>query len=67
MEVTVVGLSDEVSALTEGSIIGTVNLAGKTDYSGYTEMPVTFNVSGTSFCWVTGNHKVNVVVQPKSE
>ncbi len=67
LEVTVVGLSDEISALTEGNIIGTVNLAGKKDFSGYTEMPVSFSVSGTSFSWVTGNHKVNVVVRPESE
>ena len=67
VDVTVVGLSDEISALTEGKIIGTVDLSGKTDFSGYTEMPVSFNVSGTSYCWVTGNHKVNVLVQPKSE
>lgn len=62
LPVTVVGTQEELSKLTDSSIVGSVDLSGKENLTGQTEMPVTFTVSNSSTCWVYGSYMVSVNV-----
>ena len=66
LSVTAVGPPGELSKLTESSIVGSVDMSGKENFTGQTEVPVTFTVSNSSSCWVYGSYMATVNVTPKS-
>lgn len=62
LSVTVVGPPQELSKLTDASVVGSVDLSGKENFTGQTEAPVTFAVSNSSSCWVYGSYMASVNV-----
>ncbi len=65
LTVTVVGPNTELSKLTENSLVAQIDMTGKENFTGHTEMPVTFNISNTNSSWVHGNYMVNLSVTEK--
>lgn len=65
ISVTVIGPEDEIENLTESNVYGMINLAGREESTGHMEVPVTFSISGSSGCWVTGTYRVNISVSPE--
>lgn len=62
IEVTVIGLPDEIEALTPQDFTLSVDVAALTDTPGTVELPLTVSVNNTASCWVYGSYTVNVVV-----
>lgn len=62
LTVTVVGPENEISKLTENNLVAQVDMAGKENFTGHTEMPVTIGVSGAASSWVYGSYMVNIGV-----
>ena len=67
LSVTVVGPGEEISKLTENNLVGEISMSGKENFTGHTEMPVTFSISSSSSSWVYGSYMVNLGVSEKSE
>lgn len=66
LSITAAGPPTELSKLTGSSIIGSVDLSGKENFTGQTEAPVTFSVSNSSSCWVYGSYMASVNIVQKS-
>jgi YbbR domain-containing protein len=62
LPVTVVGPVEDLAKLTEASVVGSVDLSGKENFTGRTELPVTFTIGNFSRCWVYGSYMVSVNV-----
>ncbi len=60
LSVTVVGPPSELEKLTNASIIGSVDLSDRQNFTGQAEVPVTFSVSSSTQCWIYGSYKVSV-------
>jgi YbbR domain-containing protein len=65
LSVTVVGPESELSKLTENSLVAQIDMSGKENFTGHTEMPVTFSISNTSNSWVYGSYMANLSVVEK--
>ncbi|HEX2985870.1 MAG TPA: CdaR family protein [Caproiciproducens sp.] len=65
LPVTVYGPESEVSKLTENNLVAQIDMAGKENFTGHTEMPVTFTVNGAGSSWVYGSYMANISVSPK--
>lgn len=63
---TVVGPENEISKLTAGNLVAQIDMSGKENFIGHTEMPVTINVSGASDSWVYGQYMANIGVSDKT-
>lgn len=66
LSVTVVGPEEEISKLTENNLVGEISMSGKENFTGHTEMPVTFSISSASSSWVYGSYMVNIGVTEKA-
>ncbi len=66
LSVTVVGPPEEISQLTESNLVGEISMSGKENFTGHTEMPVTFSISSASRSWVYGSYMANISVSEKS-
>lgn len=66
LSVTVVGPEEEISKLTENNLVGEISMSGKENFTGHTEMPVTFSISSASSSWVYGSYMVNLGVSEKT-
>lgn len=66
LSVTVVGPESDIPKLADSNIVGSVDLSGKENFTGQTEVPVTFSVSNSSSCWVYGSYMVTVAVTQKT-
>lgn len=64
--VTVVGPENEVSRLTESNLTAQVDLSDRENFTGHTEVPVTFSVSSTENTWVYGSYMANVEIRQKN-
>ncbi len=64
--VTVVGPESEISKLTENSLVAQVDMSGKENFTGHTEMPVTISISNATDSWVYGSYMANISVTTKS-
>lgn len=62
IEVTVIGLANELDALTADDITLSADVSALADVPGTVEVPVTVTVNNTSSCWVYGSYTVPVVV-----
>ena len=62
LPVAVVGPPDQLANLTGDSIVGSVDLSDKQNFTGQAEVPVTFSVSNSTQCWIYGSYKVSVTV-----
>ncbi len=60
LEITVIGLADELSAVTEENITASVDVSSLTEGSGATDVPIVFAVENTTACWVYGDYTVRV-------
>ena len=56
LAVTVVGPDSEISKLTENSLVAQIDMSGKENFTGHTEMPVTISISNTTSSWVYGSY-----------
>jgi YbbR domain-containing protein len=65
LTVTVIGPPEEISKLTDSNITAQVDMSGKENFSGPTEMPATFSISNASSSWVSGSYMVNLTVTQK--
>ncbi len=66
LNVEAVGPEAELSHLTGSNIVAEINMSGKENFTGQTEMPATFVFSNAPNCWVYGSYMVNLAVTPKS-
>lgn len=66
INVDAVGPEAELSRLTGSNIVAEINMSGKENFTGQTEMPATFVFSNAPDCWVYGSYMVNLAVTPKS-
>ena len=62
LEVTVIGLANELDALTAEDISVSADVSALSDTPGTVEVPVTVTVNNTTSCWVYGSYTVQVVV-----
>ena len=65
LSVTVVGPESEISKLTENNLVAQIDMAGKENFTGHTEMPVTVSISNTTSSWVYGSYMANLSVSLK--
>ncbi len=65
LSVTVVGPESELSKLTENNLVAQIDMAGKENFTGHTEMPATISVSNTASSWVYGSYMANISVNQK--
>lgn len=66
LTVTVVGPESEISKLTENSLVAQVDVSGKENFTGHTEMPVTISISSSTNSWVYGSYMANISVNTKT-
>lgn len=66
ISVTVVGPPLEVAKLSNSSLVGSVDLSSTGNFTGQTEVPVTFTVSGSTSCWVYGSYMITVNISQKN-
>lgn len=64
LTVTVVGPESEISKLTENSLSAQIDMAGKENFTGHTEMPVSISVGNATSSWVYGSYMANISVSP---
>lgn len=62
LNVTVVGPKEEIAKLTESNLVAEIDLSDNENFTGHTEMPVTFSISNASSSWVYGSYMVNLSV-----
>lgn len=65
MTITVVGPESEISQLTENNLVAQIDMAGKGNFTGHTEMPVVIGISSASSSWVYGTYMANIGVSAK--
>ncbi len=65
LAVTVVGPESEISMLTENNLVAQIDMAGKENFTGHTEMPATISISGAPSSWAYGSYMVNIGVGEK--
>lgn len=62
IQVTVVGTSAQIAALTGDSLLCTVDLSGVTEFKSMMELPVTVTVSNADSMWVSGAYTAYVSI-----
>jgi YbbR domain-containing protein len=67
LTVTVVGPDSEISKLTENSLVAQVDMAGRQNFTGHTETPVTISISNNTSSWVYGSYMANISVSTKGD
>lgn len=65
LSVTVVGPLSEIAKLTDSNLVGNADMTGKENFTGQTEVPVTFTISNSTSCWVYGTYMATVNVTKK--
>ncbi len=65
ISVDIVGSTAQINRLTDESIYGTIDMSNYKDQDGTLEVPVTFNVSNATSCWVTGQYTAYVTISDK--
>ncbi|MBW7573614.1 CdaR family protein [Caproiciproducens faecalis] len=66
LTVTVVGPESEISKLTENSLSAQIDMSGKENFTGHTEMPVSISVGNSVSTWVYGSYMANIGVTSKN-
>lgn len=66
LTVTVVGPESEISKLTESSLSAQIDMSGKENFTGHTEMPVSISVGNSTSSWVYGSYMANISVSSRS-
>lgn len=62
MNVTVIGSEKELKSLKSSDIEGVIDTSDQSGTVGSVQMPVTFKLSGTDTCWVSGSYKANITI-----
>ena len=65
MNVTVIGSEKELKNLKSSDIEGVIDTSDQSGTVGSVQMPVTFKLSGTDTCWVSGSYKANITISEK--
>ena len=65
MNVTVIGSEKELKSLKSSDIEGVIDTSDQSGTVGSVQMPVTFKLSGTDTCWVSGSYKANITISEK--
>ena len=65
MNVTVIGSEEELKSLKSSDIEGVIDTSDQSGTVGSVQMPVTFKLSGTDTCWVSGSYKANITISEK--
>ena len=65
LTVSVAGMLGQVKGVSTSNLIGQIDMSGKTEFTGSTEMPVSIKVKDKNTCWVYGEYKVNIEVFDK--
>lgn len=63
--VTVVGTKKEIDKLSSSDIVAVINTSDASGTTGSVQMSVTFRLSGTKSCWVSGKYKANLTITEK--
>lgn len=63
LNVTIVGPSDQISALKSSDISASVNLDGREDFVGYVELPINVSIAKYNKCWVYSEYTATVSVK----
>ncbi len=63
--VEVIGPEDELKKLKANDIVCVIDTSDLQGTIGSVQMSVTFDINGTSSCWVYGSHKVNLTISEK--
>lgn len=63
--VTVVGTKKEIEKLSSSDIVAVINTSDASGTTGSVQMSVTFKLSGTKSCWVSGKYKANLTITEK--
>ena len=64
--VTVVGPESEVAKLTDSNLTAQIDMSGKENFTGHTEMPATISISNAPGSWAYGTYMVNMNVTQKN-
>ena len=65
LAVTIVGPKDVIDNISPSDLYGEIDMTGKEDFTGSTEMPIKISVKNPEYrAWAYGNYKVNVTVTP---
>lgn len=67
LNVTLAGPSQEIESLTENNLVAQIDMTGKENFTGQTEVPVTVSVTGVSNSWAYGSYMVNIGVSQKTD
>ena len=67
LSVTIVGPPSEIEAFTENNLVAQIDMTGKENFTGQTEVPVTISATGAPNSWVYGSYMVNIGVSAKME
>ena len=65
LSVTIVGPESEISKLTENNLVAQIDMAGKENFTGHTEMPAIISISNTTSSWIYGSYMINLGVSEK--
>ncbi len=60
--ITVVGPEDEIQKLTTDNLSAQIDMSGKQNFTGHTEMPVSISVGNSTSSWVYGSYMANIGV-----
>ncbi|MCQ2513617.1 MAG: CdaR family protein [Ruminococcus sp.] len=61
ISVTVIGTEDELEKLSEGSIVGVIDVSENKGTIGSVQMPVSFSINNKN-CWIYGSYKANITI-----
>ena len=66
LRVTIIGSSEQLSALTSANITAVINTSDFSGKTGSVEMPVTFRIKDADTCWAYGSYLANITITKKS-
>lgn len=62
IQVEAIGPEDQIKLMTGNNITATVDLSSKSGFTGHTEMPVNFTITGVNSCWVYGDYMISLTI-----
>lgn len=67
LEVEINGPSEELEKLTKEDLVAEIDMKGKENLTGHTEVPVTIRIKNASGCWAYGEYTANISIDSKEE
>lgn len=66
LKVKVIVAEAQADKITAESIVGTIDMTGKTDNLGSRSFPVSFTIGGGNNCWISGSYTIDAEVRDAS-